>query len=79
MRSSEHLKLCTILVQISPLDSALTGTLSVTPLESALTKKGGGGVTRSTLPDSSGLKGGFAEAEGVGDYGDGAEAHGRAG
>src|SRR5260370_32273183 len=37
------LRLCTTLVQISPLDSALTDTPSVTHLESALTKKGEGG------------------------------------
>src|SRR4029077_13872581 len=43
MLSSEHPKLCTILVQISPLDYALTDTAAVTPLESALTKKGGEG------------------------------------
>src|ERR1700676_4588794 len=35
---------CTILVQITPLDSALTDTVPVTPLESAVPKKGGRGT-----------------------------------
>src|ERR1700687_368091 len=37
-------RFCTILVQISPLDSALTDTPPVTPLESALTNTPGGGA-----------------------------------
>src|SRR5579859_3540068 len=37
---------CTILVQITPLDSALTDARLVTPLKYALTEKGGGGYPR---------------------------------
>src|SRR5579864_5031474 len=37
-------KCCTILVQITPLDSALTDTPTITPLECAVTKQGGGGT-----------------------------------
>src|SRR5579864_4762143 len=37
-------KFCTILVQISPLDSALTDTPHVTPLECAVPGNGGEGV-----------------------------------
>ncbi len=46
-----HLAFCTILVQISPLQSALTDTPPATPLESALTKKTGeGGVSACSGP-----------------------------
>src|SRR5579864_3269045 len=37
------IEICTILVQITPLDSALTDTVPVTPLECAVPKNGGGG------------------------------------
>jgi hypothetical protein len=48
----KHSKFCTILVQITPLDSALTDTLPVTPLECAVTKKGGySGVQTGHIPD----------------------------
>src|SRR5579859_2077623 len=42
------IEICTILVQITPLDSALTDTLPVTPLESAVPKKGGRGTQTCT-------------------------------
>src|SRR6266849_1515558 len=44
-----NLAFCTILVQISPLESALTDTHPVTPLESALTKTRGEAVPRQIL------------------------------
>jgi hypothetical protein len=48
-------RFCTILVQIGPLDSALTDTPPVTPLECALTKtSGGGGASLAILPITSG-------------------------
>ena len=39
----KNVKSCTILVQINPLDSALTDRAPLSPLEYALTKKGGRG------------------------------------
>jgi hypothetical protein len=45
MRTSETPWICTILGQISPLDSALTDGPLESPLECALTKTGGRGAT----------------------------------
>src|SRR6266436_1417805 len=45
-----HRRFCTILDQISPLDSALTGSAPLSPLEYAVTETGGGGLVPGTKP-----------------------------
>ena len=47
---------CTKIVQITPLESALTDAAPVTPLESALTEKGDGGVPGGGNPPSNGTR-----------------------
>ena len=52
MRSSKAPKSCTILVQITPLESALTDTDPVSPAECALAKNRGEGVHTKQLRHS---------------------------
>ena len=60
-----HLRFCTILVQISPLDSALTDGPPVTPLEYAVTETGGGGLPELLRCASNPVHGNPAEQFGI--------------